>query len=187
MKIDGYSDYEIYPETGQIWSYKTNKFMGAENYKGYIETALTRDDGFVWKSQLHRIIWTAVNGEIPEGMQVNHIDENKKNNSISNLNLMTCIENIRYGTGIKRGAAKRVNNPKKSEPIVSIKNGVVKYYPSMREAERNGFYSSYVCKACKGLFKEAYGHKWQYVDDYLADWWDTEMDKYMEKEKSRLN
>lgn len=23
------------------------------------------------------------------------------------------------------------------------------------------------------------GYKWQYMDDYLADWWDKEMDKIM--------
>lgn len=177
MKIDGYSNYEIYPETGQIWSYKANKFIGAPTHKGYLVAALTRDDGFIWRSQLHRIIWTAVNGEIPYGLQINHLDENKENNSISNLNLLSCKENIRYGTGIKRSATKRINNPKKARPVVSVKNGIVKYYPSMMEAEREGFHNSYVCKCCKGFFTEAYGYKWQYVEDWLADWWEKEMEK----------
>ena len=37
-------------------------------------------------------------GAIPEGMQINHKDENKANNCIDNLELMTNKENSSYGT-----------------------------------------------------------------------------------------
>ena len=36
-------------------------------------------------------------------LQVNHKDENKKNNCLDNLEWMICKENINYGTGIQRG------------------------------------------------------------------------------------
>lgn len=35
----------------------------------------------------HRIIWEMLNGPIPEGLTIDHIDRNKKNNLISNLRL----------------------------------------------------------------------------------------------------
>ena len=38
---------------------------------------------------LHRYVWIKHNGDIPEGYSVHHIDENKENNNISNLRLMT--------------------------------------------------------------------------------------------------
>ena len=35
----------------------------------------------------HRVIWTIVNGEIPEGAQIDHIDGNTTNNKIENMRL----------------------------------------------------------------------------------------------------
>lgn len=45
--------------------------------------------------------------DIPEGLEVNHIDEDKHNNRLDNLNLMTPKENTNWGTGIERKAAAR--------------------------------------------------------------------------------
>lgn len=55
---------------------------------------------FVWA----RCIYSAFYGPIPEGMQVNHIDEDPSNNKLGNLNLMTPKENSNWGTGIARRA-----------------------------------------------------------------------------------
>lgn len=40
----------------------------------------------------HRLVWEEHNGEIPEGMMIHHIDENKKNNNIDNLQCITYKE-----------------------------------------------------------------------------------------------
>ena len=37
--------------------------------------------------RLHREVWKYHNGEIPKGYHVHHIDSNKNNNSIDNLEL----------------------------------------------------------------------------------------------------
>jgi hypothetical protein len=44
--------------------------------------------------QLHRFIWTLKYGDIPEGLEVEHWDENKLNCQISNLRLATRSENV---------------------------------------------------------------------------------------------
>ncbi|MHB9331899.1 HNH endonuclease signature motif containing protein [Phytobacter ursingii] len=41
----------------------------------------------------HRVIWILFHGDIPDGMQVDHMDGNRINNNISNLRLVTNQEN----------------------------------------------------------------------------------------------
>ena len=44
----------------------------------------------------HRVIWVWYNGEIPMGKEINHIDYNRSNNHISNLEAVTHSENIEH-------------------------------------------------------------------------------------------
>ena len=41
----------------------------------------------------HRIVWEAFNGKIPAGLEIDHIDRDKHNNTLSNLRLVTHSEN----------------------------------------------------------------------------------------------
>lgn len=56
----------------------------------------------------HRVIWELVNGPIPEGMEIDHIDRCRSNNKVDNLRLVTSSENScntsghsDYRTGVK--------------------------------------------------------------------------------------
>ena len=44
---------------------------------------------------VHRLVWEAFNGPIPEGLEVHHIDGNGHNNSLENLRCVTHAENLR--------------------------------------------------------------------------------------------
>lgn len=68
---------------------------------GYYRVALCKNS--IRKFYLvHRLVFEAFNSTIPEGLQVNHKNEIKTDNRLSNLNLMTCKENVNWGTGIER-------------------------------------------------------------------------------------
>lgn len=44
----------------------------------------------------HRLVWTVVNGPIPDGLDVNHKDGDRTNNSPSNLELLSRGDNHRH-------------------------------------------------------------------------------------------
>lgn len=187
LKIDNFSNYEIYPKEGKIWSLKQNKFIGSnKNPKGYWQVHIYDDNGKGWNTKLHRVIYTACYGDIPMGLQVNHIDENKDNNSIFNLNLMSCKENVNWGTRNKRAgetiskvlkgkphseehkkknALAHINNIKISKPVGAYKNGeLVMSFPSVAEASRNNYHNGAICDCCNGKRKTHKGYEWRYID-----------------------
>ena len=46
------------------------------------------------KVSVHRLVYEAFKGEIPEGMEIDHIDRNKRNNNPDNLRVVTHKENM---------------------------------------------------------------------------------------------
>jgi hypothetical protein len=158
LKIDNFSNYEIYPKDGKIWSLKNNKYVGSKLKDGYWQSNLCGDNGNIWSGHLHRVIYTACYGDIPKGFDVNHIDENKSNNSIFNLELLTRKENINYGNRNKR-VAKAL-----SKPVGAFKNEeLIMIFPSTNEAQRQGYKSGRISECCRGIRKSHKGYTWKYI------------------------
>lgn len=44
---------------------------------------------------LHRLVWETFNGKIKEGCEIHHIDGNKENNSLENLECKNALEHQR--------------------------------------------------------------------------------------------
>ena len=97
---------------------------------------------------VHRYVFEAFNGEIPCDKHVDHIDSCKKNNSISNLQLLTPLENIRKSHfKIK---VKSLNIETKEEKI----------FDSLKEAGE--FYQidfSNISKNCRKIYKTSKSKK----------------------------
>ena len=191
--------WDEYPcgANSQIYSHFTKKYLKGNVAKdGYIQVMLKCVDGKYRMFQWHRVIYTYFYGTIPEGMQVNHINEDKADNRLCNLNLMTPKENTNWGTRTERCAAKRrgVPNPKVSEkqkgvpkpymiernkklfskPVVAVdKEGNVIYeFASVREAGRNGFHYVSVSACCNNCYirngnRFFKGYYWYFKEDYL--------------------
>lgn len=75
----------------------TNEFgYGYITSKGYHRVWDTKEKRYRLE---HNIVWEEHNGEIPDGMQVHHIDHNKLNNDISNLKLVDSLTHKRIHSG----------------------------------------------------------------------------------------
>ena len=135
------------------------------NSCGYYQVMLWKES--IGKNYLiHRLVWIAFNGQIPENMQVNHINEIKTDNRLENLNLMTPKENMNYGSRNER-AGKVLKNGKKSKPVLqfTLEDILIKEYPSIQQVYREtGFNQACIVNCCKGKLKTAYGYKWKYKE-----------------------
>lgn len=69
---------------------------------------------------LHRVLYAWFNGEIPDGMVVDHIDGNSLNNDLDNLQLLPQTENIQR--------REKHNNQWTGERAKKPKNKVHKIY-----------------------------------------------------------
>ena len=140
---------------------KIKKLVISRN--GYYRVILFKESIGKWHL-IHRLVYEAFNGSIPEGLQVNHLNEIKSDNRLENLNLMTPKENTNFGTGIERRVKKQING-KKSKAVLKfdLNNNLLKEYPSIRQVEREtGFANQNIVKCCKGKYEQAYGFKWKY-------------------------
>lgn len=77
------------------------------NKKGYFVSAFSKN-GNVKSIRVHRIIAETFIMNNKPNLEVNHIDENKLNNEVGNLEWITHIDNIRHGSGIKRSSISRI-------------------------------------------------------------------------------
>jgi hypothetical protein len=73
--------------------------------KGYLQFGVSLPDGRHKRMKVHRAVALAFLGPRPEGYQINHKSGDKQDNSVGNLEYVTCQQNIRHGwqTGLYRG------------------------------------------------------------------------------------
>ena len=110
---------------------------------------------------LHRIIWEAFNGPIPDGLFVNHIDENPSNNTLTNLNLMTPKENTNWGTGIRR----RAKTQSKMVEQYTLDGTHICTWFSLSGIEKElGYCCSKISMCCQGKRHTHKGYIWKYAD-----------------------
>jgi hypothetical protein len=149
-------DYAISRE-GEILSLLTDQIVRPTvNSEGYLKITLWKD-GKSYTRRVHRLVAEQFIPNPDNLPVVNHIDGNKKNPHVSNLEWCTQQENVQhaFNTGL---------TTKTSDKIVVRGDGRV--YKSLTEAAAmNNITKSAISKVINGARKTAGGWTWKEVND----------------------
>lgn len=165
--IEIFKDIEGYEGLYQISNYGSVKSLGngktrkekvlkpTKNKDGYLRVGLCKQ-GKRKMYLVHRLVTSAFIENPNNYEQINHRDEQKTNNHVTNLEWCTRSYNINYGTRTERATASL------SKQVMCIETGVV--YSSTMEVERQlGYFQTYIASVCNGKNKTAYKFHWKYV------------------------
>ena len=165
--IEGYEGLYEVSNLGRVKSLHglSEKIMKNSNGSGgYQKLSLTKNK-IPKNFFVHRLVAQAFIPNPESKPEVNHIDEDKTNNRVDNLEWMTHIENSMFGTRNERSSVNRLGNPKTGRRIkAKFSNGEEKIYGTIREASRQlGLENTSVGNHCrnKKIFRGIY---FEYVD-----------------------
>lgn len=77
---------------GNLYNSKREKITHCKTKGGYLQAT---------NQMVHRLVWEAFNGKIPEGMEIDHINCIRDDNRLENLRLVTHKENCNNPTSIE--------------------------------------------------------------------------------------
>lgn len=108
----------------------------------------------------------------PKGLpQVNHKDENGKNNHVNNLEWCTLQYNQSYGTKCLRHSLFMVQSAGRAVTQYTLDGVPIASYRSIMEAsKKTGVYYSAIREVCiKGKSKTAGGYVWRYAEEEFGE------------------
>lgn len=123
---------------------------------GYAIVYLSKGDGTKPKQiRIHRLVAQAFIPNTLNLPQVDHIDENKKNNDVSNLRWVTASQNNKHSIHQRSCCINQL----------TLDGELIKTWDSSRQIGREtGYDAGNIIQCCKCKRKQAYGYLWSYAD-----------------------
>lgn len=145
---------------GKVHKYPRRQLTAVkEPSTGYMRVGV-RIDGALRNLSVHRAVALAFLGAPAPDQVVNHINEDRTDNRLENLEWVSQKENIAHSTRLHPEYAH--NGAKK---VAQIKDGkIIRIYRSAREAAKEmGVTPSAVSIATRASYRTCRGYKWQFV------------------------
>lgn len=144
--------YEV-NNIGEVRRKDTHRIRKPIRIKNGYMTIMLTDNGKHELEYIHRAVAKAFIENTNNYPQVNHLDKNRENNSVENLEWCTATRNVQHSKG-KRIAQYDANG-----------NYICSFVGS-REAERQmGVSHGNIDKAANKKYKTAYGYIWRYENE----------------------
>lgn len=159
-EVDGFNGDYLISNFGNLKSRKYNKeklLSLTPNLYGYIEKQLYKESRYYTK-KIHRLVAEAFIPNLNNLPQVNHIDGNKQNNCVSNLEWCTSLENVHHRYEVLH---KFRSSDKK---VICVETNIV--YDSITKASNDtNIDKSSIGRVCNGVRKTAGGFHWRFCDE----------------------
>ena len=162
--IKNYEGLYIVSNLGNIKSfvrYKDGKILKPQkNKKGYLQILLYKN-GKPSTKKVHRLVAETFLDNFYDKPQVNHIDGNKENNNVANLEMVTNSENQihAYKNNLEKPKFKR-----KIKQYDKMGNYIQTYEYAINAKNKTGIDESSIIKCCRGKRKTAGNYIWKYAD-----------------------
>lgn len=162
INIPGFPDYYICKETTEVLSMRkkqpfilTPSINHTNSNSTYYMVRIIDKSNKTHKKYIHRLMAENFIDNINNYPEVNHIDGNKHNNNIDNLEWVTKSENSIH-------AYKAGLNTTVSVEQYDLNGNLLATFSSIIEAERaTGVHNPNITKVIKGIRKTAGGFKWK--------------------------
>lgn len=157
--IEDYEGLYQVSNLGRVKRVESDRVLKKFKYTGgYLKVTLSKN-GVKSNHKIHRLVAQAFIPNPDNKPQVNHIDEDKTNNRVDNLEWSTATENANHGTRTERMAKTR------SIPILAtnIKTGEVEEFYGARECGRQlGLNQGHITSVLKGRRRQTGGYTFKY-------------------------
>lgn len=160
--ISGYTNYEVSDE-GEVRNHKTGRLIKPSLSRGGYKKVNLRSDGIATSKKVHRLVAETFIPNIENKSTVNHIDGDKSNNVVGNLEWNTHSENNKHA--FDSGLSYRpVNSGVAKRRVAIAETGVI--FDSVSDCARYlGASESNVSACLSGRCKTCRGQSIIYVDD----------------------
>ena len=157
-EIEGFEEYTDY-QVSNMGKVRSLKFGKKKVLKpnvctnGYLQVGLW-NNGKAKYFLIHRLVALAFipNDNAIKKTEINHINEDKINNCVWNLEWCTHEDNVNYGTRTERT----------SKQVLCIELNQI--FPSTMEVERElGLAHNSISNCCNGIRKTCGGYHWKYI------------------------
>ena len=159
--IRGYEGLYQVSNVGRVKRVKTGRILkGIFSGYGYVQVDLSKE-GCTSKKLIHRLVAQAFIPNVDNKLEVNHINEDKTNNRVDNLEWVTRKENNNHGTHNEKVSKS------KSTPIIAthIKTGDSKeFYGASECARQLGLNPARISEVINGKRNQTKGYTFKYKE-----------------------